>query len=58
MLIIQVILGIITVISCQGRIPVGLGVMHQAGALLLLASSLYVFYIIRSDRSNNIDLVP
>lgn len=44
--IIQVILGIITLISCQGKIPVLLGVLHQAFALVLL--SLFVFnrYII------------
>lgn len=46
MLIIQVALGIWTVLSCQGRIPVLQGVLHQAGALFLLTSSLYLFYIL------------
>ena len=44
MLIIQVVLGILTVINCIGAIPVGLGVLHQAGALLLLSAILLVDY--------------
>jgi len=44
MLIIQVVLGILTVINCIGAIPVGLGVLHQAGALLLLSAILFVDY--------------
>jgi cytochrome c oxidase assembly protein subunit 15 len=44
MLIIQVLLGILTLINCIGVIPVGLGVLHQAGALLLLSILLFVDY--------------
>lgn len=44
MLIIQVLLGIFTLINCLGNVPVGLGVMHQAGALLLLTAVLLVRY--------------
>lgn len=44
MLIVQVVLGVLTVINCIGTIPVGLGVFHQAGALLLLSALLYVDY--------------
>lgn len=44
MLVIQVLLGIFTVINSIGSIPVGLGVMHQAGALLLLTIVLFVRY--------------
>lgn len=40
----QVILGIWTLVSCIGRIPVGLGVAHQAGAVLLLTCVLYAAY--------------
>lgn len=36
MLIIQVALGIITVLSCIGKIPVMLGSLHQMAAILLL----------------------
>lgn len=44
MLIIQVLLGIFTLVNSIGIIPVGLGVMHQAGALLLLGAVLFVNY--------------
>ena len=44
MLIIQVILGILTVINSEGMIPVGLGVLHQAGAIFLLSTVLFVDY--------------
>jgi cytochrome c oxidase assembly protein subunit 15 len=44
MLIIQVALGIFTLINCVGTVPVGLGVMHQAGAVLLLTIVLFIFY--------------
>ena len=44
MLIIQVALGVFTLVNCIGVIPVGLGVLHQAGALLLLTVMLLVDY--------------
>ena len=44
MLVIQVLLGILTVINCIGTIPLGLGVMHQAGALLLLTVAILFSY--------------
>ena len=44
MLIIQILLGIYTVINCLGRIPLWLGVLHQIGALLLLSISLFLLY--------------
>ncbi len=47
MLIIQFLLGVFTVIACKGKIPVALGVLHQAGALLLLSTVLYVTYHLR-----------
>lgn len=45
MLIIQIILGIVTVLNCRGSIPVNWGVYHQAGALLLLTAMLFVNFI-------------
>ena len=44
MLIIQVLLGIFTVVNCVGTVPVALGVLHQAGALLLLSIILFLNY--------------
>lgn len=45
MLVIQIVLGIVTVINCRGSIPVNWGVLHQAGALLLLSAMLFVNYM-------------
>lgn len=44
MLIIQVTLGVLTLVNCVGTVPVGLGVYHQAGALLFLSIILFVDY--------------
>ncbi|MCH2022235.1 MAG: COX15/CtaA family protein [Saprospiraceae bacterium] len=44
LLIAQVILGIFTLLNGIGQIPLILGVLHQAGGLLLLATMLYVVY--------------
>ncbi len=41
---VQVLLGIITVINSRGQIPVDYGVYHQAGALLLLGTTLFLLY--------------
>lgn len=49
MLVIQVALGIFTVINSVGVIPVGLGVLHQAGALGLLSAVLYLDYQLLSN---------
>ena len=44
MLIIQILLGIITLINCVGVIPITFGVLHQAGALFLLSIVLFMNY--------------
>ena len=41
---VQVLLGVLTVLNCVGHIPVLLGVLHQDGALVLLAIALFVNY--------------
>ncbi|HMQ46593.1 MAG TPA: COX15/CtaA family protein [Saprospiraceae bacterium] len=51
MLIIQVLLGIFTLINCIGTVPVGLGVWHQAGALLLLSLYLLSAYQLVKPRN-------
>ncbi len=43
----QVLLGIFTVINCKAKIPVDLGVSHQAGAVVLLSVILWVSYQLR-----------
>lgn len=42
LLLVQVTLGIVTVINCIGTIPVSWGVLHQAGGVLLLANLVFV----------------
>lgn len=44
LLIVQVFLGIFTVINSIGTIPLGLGVVHQACAILLLSVALFLNY--------------
>ncbi|MEM6967265.1 MAG: COX15/CtaA family protein [Bacteroidota bacterium] len=53
MLVIQILLGIFTVINCRGSIPVGLGVMHQGGALLLLGCTLFCVYLLYKSPFEN-----
>jgi cytochrome c oxidase assembly protein subunit 15 len=52
MLIIQVTLGIVTVIKCGGQVPVLWGVLHQAGAILLLTAALYNNFVQRRALAN------
>lgn len=44
MLAVQILLGILTLINCVGGIPVTLGVLHQAGAVILLGVILWACY--------------
>jgi len=46
LLVVQVTLGILTVVHCIGVVPVALGVLHQAGALLLLTAALFQNYAV------------
>lgn len=50
-LIIQILLGIFTLINSVGVIPVGLGVMHQGGALILLSITLFLLFQVRSVKN-------
>lgn len=50
LLVIQVLLGIATVVSSIGQVPVDLGVAHQAGAIALLSATLYCTYLIWPGR--------
>lgn len=49
-LVTQVILGIATVMSSQGQVPVGLGVAHQFGAIALTGVMVYLNYCFRPGR--------
>jgi cytochrome c oxidase assembly protein subunit 15 len=50
LLIIQVLLGIATVVSSIGQVPVGLGVAHQFTAIALTGVVVYVNYLFRPGR--------
>ena len=45
----QVLLGIVTVVLSEAAIPVSWGVLHQAGALLLLSAVLYDVWLARAE---------
>ncbi|HHB79428.1 MAG TPA: heme A synthase, partial [Saprospiraceae bacterium] len=46
LLIVQVVLGIFTLLGCQsGKVPLTLGVMHQAVGLLTLSAIVFVWYL-------------
>lgn len=49
-LTLQVLLGIFTLINCKGTVPVDLGVLHQAGAVVLFGVMLVVNYQISGER--------
>lgn len=53
MLIIQVVLGILTVVNSKAAVPVDLGVYHQAGALILLGIVLFLNYLLRAGVKNS-----
>lgn len=42
--LLQATIGIITLLHCTGKIPVGYGVLHQAGAMLLIAETVWVVF--------------
>ena len=42
--LLQATIGIITVLHCVGKVPVFWGVMHQAGAMILLTNTTFIYY--------------
>ncbi len=47
----QVTIGIFTVLNCVGEIPVFWGVMHQAGAMLLIANLSFLVYKVSRNQT-------
>jgi len=45
--LLQALIGIVTVMNCTGKIPVFWGVMHQAGAMFLIAVTIFVIFHLR-----------
>ena len=56
-LAVQILLGILTIVNCIGRIPVIWGALHQAGAFLLTAALLYTMFRVGSLRGNPVEKV-
>lgn len=51
-LLVQIVLGVLTIVNSVGKIPLVYGVLHQAGALLLLAIVLFsTYHINRAKKS-------
>jgi len=48
--LLQALIGIITVLNCVGKIPVSWGVLHQAGAMLLIAATVFVIFHLQSGK--------
>jgi heme a synthase len=46
MLVVQFLLGVFTIVACKGTIPVGLGSLHQGGAIILLSIALFINYLL------------
>lgn len=42
--LLQAVIGIMTVLNCVGKIPVFYGVLHQSGAMLLIAVTVFVIF--------------
>jgi cytochrome c oxidase assembly protein subunit 15 len=49
--LLQATIGIITVLHCVGKVPVLWGVLHQAGAMLLLANTTFIYYHLSTEKS-------
>ena len=52
--LLQATIGILTVLNCIGKIPVSWGVLHQAGAMFLIAETVFVIFHLtnHSDTAN------
>lgn len=53
MVSVQALLGILTLIYSQGKVPVTLGVLHQLGAFLLLIFSVEAHYFVKYKAAKN-----
>lgn len=51
LVVVQVLLGILTLINSLGKIPVTLGVLHQMIALLLLTSMVIIHFQLSNKSS-------
>jgi cytochrome c oxidase assembly protein subunit 15 len=57
LLLVQVVLGILTLMNSIGNIPVGLGVMHQGVGVLLLGSLFILLYAYSTSLKHDGDII-
>ncbi len=53
LILLQATIGILTLLHCVGHIPVLWGVLHQAGAMLLLANTSFVYFHLSDKDPHN-----
>ena len=50
--LLQATIGILTVLNCVGKIPLSWGALHQAGAMFLIAETVFVIFHLTSNTDN------
>jgi cytochrome c oxidase assembly protein subunit 15 len=50
--LLQATIGVLTVLHCVGRIPLLWGVLHQAGAMFLIAETVFVIFHLTSNQES------
>lgn len=50
MLVLQIVIGILTLVNAEGNIPLGYGLMHQAIGVLTFILSVFIFYVYGKKR--------
>ncbi|NLR78854.1 COX15/CtaA family protein [Chitinophaga eiseniae] len=50
LVLLQVLLGVLTLLNSQVKIPISYGILHQAVGMLLLLSLIWTYYLSRGDK--------
>lgn len=51
LVLLQVLLGVLTLLNSQVKIPISYGILHQAVGMLLLLSLIWTYYLSRGDKA-------
>ncbi|NLU96329.1 COX15/CtaA family protein [Chitinophaga sp. Ak27] len=52
LVLLQVLLGVLTLLNSQVKIPISYGILHQAVGMLLLLSLIWTYYLSRGDNAS------
>ncbi|TWF44594.1 cytochrome c oxidase assembly protein subunit 15 [Chitinophaga polysaccharea] len=52
LVLLQVLLGVLTLLNSQVKIPISYGILHQAVGMLLLLSLIWTYYLSRGDKAS------